>query len=349
MFRCIYMKIISPIILSACCMFLLSSCNDSTDGPADPGLVTLKVTLPQDEVYDMESPTSRAGDPVTGVGDESKIESMKFFVYNKDNSDAFEVYATSVNNSMWDEATKTLRITVTQGNKKIYAIANWTDGGNGMTAIAGNHTIANLLSKTRTHTNFTLSNPPVMTGYWEGNIQGNETNLTIPLRRQIARVELAFKLSDVLSLDTRADIRIKGVKFLKLPSASYVFPQSSVVNPGGVTLWAQTAFTGTESAKLTGTKLDYATKYYIPENAPTSANATTMVISALYNNVQTYYSLAINPALSTNFPHTPAYAIERNHTYQYTITIEGKGTDTAPTTRSAVSDHTNITYKLEIK
>ncbi|NDV84138.1 fimbrial protein [Bacteroides sp. 51] len=351
MFRGIYIKLISPVVFVACCMSLLSSCSDNADGPADPRLVTLKVTLPQDEVYDMNSPASRTGSPVGGIGDESKIESVKFFIYNADNSDQFEVYATSENNSMWDDATKTLRITVAQGNKKIYCIANWADdAAKGMAAIAGNMTIASLTSKTRTHTNLVLSNPPVMAGSLSVNILGSETTpFVIPLRRQIARVELAFKLSDVLSIDNTADIKITGVKFLKLPSASYVFPQSSIACPSGTTLWPQTTFTGTTSAKLTGTKVDYATKYYIPENAPAAANATTMVIGATYNGVPTYYSIAINPRYSTNYPHTPDYVIERNHTYQYTITIEGRGADTAPATRSDVSDSTNITYKLEIK
>lgn len=348
MFRCIYIKLISPIVLVACCMSLLLSCSDNADGSADPKLVTLKVTLPQDEIYDMNSPGSRSGAQVPGEGDESKIASIKFFVYNADNSDAFEVYATSENNSMWDEATKTLRITVTPGNKKIYCLANWTDGGNGMAVIANSMPIATLTGKTRTHTSFTLSNPPVMTGYLEKDIVGNETNLTIPLKRQIARVELAFKLSETLNAGNTTNIKIQGVKFLKLPPTSYVFPKTSVVNLGG-TLWAQAAFVGTESAKLTTTKADYATKYYIPENAPVPANATVMVISALYNGDQTYYRLVINPNESTNYPHTPAYVIERNHTYQYTITIEGKGTDAVPTTRSAVLEDTNITYKLEIK
>lgn len=346
MLKHIYIKWISPVLFMACCIPFLASCSD-TNEPADPGLVTLRVTLPEDEVYDMNSPASRAGGTGQVVGDESKIESLKFFIYNKD-TNAFEVYATTAGNSMWDPITKTLRITVTQGNKKIYCIANWTDGGSGMAAIADNIPLATLISKTRTHTNLALSNPPVMTGYLEKTIVGNEPDLTIPLRRQIARVELAFKLSDVLSVDTRADIKITGAKFLKLPSASYVFPQTSVACPNGTTLWSQTAFTGVTSAKLTGTKTDYTTKYYIPENAPATENATTMVISATYNGTPTYYSIKIDPSKSTDYVHA-ANVIERNHTYQYTITVEGRGADTAPTTRSAVSDNANISYELEIK
>lgn len=343
-------KRFNAIFLMVCCISMLSSCNDGVDEVVGSSLVTLNVTLPQDDMPEMESPVLRSGNLTGGVGDESKIESMKIFIFNKDNS-AFEVYATSVNNSMWDDVAKTLRVTVTQGNKRIYCITNWTDGGDGMTTIANNQTIANLESAIRSHANsFTIGNPPVMTGYFEGSIVGNETDLTIPLKRQIARVELSFKLSDVLSVDTRADIKITGVKFMKLPSASFVFPKLSLANPGGVTLWNQMAFTGVTTGKLTGTKADYPTKYYIPENVPTAANATIMVVSATYNGDPTYYSIMIDPSKSpsnASHPHVP-YAIERNHTYQYDITINGKGVATAPT-RSGISEGINVSYKLEIK
>lgn len=348
-------KWIVSVLIAIFCMTLFS-CSDSQESIA-PGLVTLKVTLPQEEVYDMNSPASRTGNPVQGEGDESKISFLKFFIFNGSTNALEEYRSISIADNgtstdpMWDSNTRTLRITVTQGQKKIYCLANWTDNNvDGMPAITNSiTTIAGLTSQIRNHglTNPVLNNPPVMTGYLEKNIVGDEPGLTIPLRRQIARVELSFKLSDALIAgSSTADIKIKGVKFLRLPSSSYVFPQTPVGSPVG-TPWSQTTFTGVESEKLTGSLVSYATKYYIPENVPSMANATTMVISAIYNGTQTYYSIVINPALSSNYPHA-AYVIERNHTYQYTITVEGIGDANAPT-RSSISGNTGISYQLEIK
>lgn len=336
----------------------MASCGSDRSEPLGESLVTLKVTLPQHEIRDMDSPASRAGTSVPGETEESGITALKFFVFDADNSDALEIYkgiaiyndGTSAD-PMWDPVNKTLRITVKQGNKKIYCLANWTDGALGMPQIteATITTIVQLTSQVRAHNaGIALTNPPVMTGYLAPNIVGDETNLSIDLIRQIARVELSFKLSDVLTIMRTSDIKITGVKFLNLPSASFVFPQTPVASPAGSTTWGQTAVAGTTSAQLTGTAVEYETMYYIPEYYPGGAtNATVMVIEANYNGITTYYRITMDPSENTTYTHA-AYAIERNHTYQYTVTIQGLGASTMPT-RGPDSEQANVTYKLEIK
>lgn len=361
MFICDYLKkqiaTIAIVAFSVC----VSSCSSSSsdiDEPVGESLVTLKIVLPQDEVSDMDSQMSRNGSTVPSDDlEESRIFSLKFFIFDTDNSNVLEQYKSVAIDSngestdpMWDKDNRTLRITVTQGNKWINCLANWTDvASDGMPAVGDGVVLSNLMNLTRVHTNLVLSNPPVMAGYQSESIVGNEPFLSIKLARQIGRVELAFLLSDVLNANPSPEIKITGVKFLNLPSTSYVF--SKVASPSGLSLWSQGTFSGATSGALTATAANYATRYYIPEYYPSGeSTATTMVIRALYNGVPTYYSLVLNPASSPNntiYNH-PAYAIERNHTYQYTITIEGIGESTAPT-RSADSVSAGITYKLEIK
>lgn len=351
MLKLIYGKRIGATWLMACCLLLLVACSESSvNAPAEKQLVTFKVVLPQDEVHNMDAPESRAGGNTgTVVGDESKIESLQFFVFDGV-SNTFETYATSVGNPMWDAATRTIRITVTQGKKKIYCLANWTDGVNGMTAAAGLNTIAALGNLTRTHAASTTMMPPVMTGYLEPTITGS-VPLTIQLVRQIARVELAFKLSDVLAAGTPAAVQITGVKFLKLPSASFALPKTA--SPAAGT-WSSAYASITNTGALTGTSTGFdATKFYLPEFYPaSSAAAAVMVIKAKYNGVDSYYRIVLDPAESPQngtYNH-PANVIERNHTYQYTITVDGIGEASDITTRGgAMGNSANITYKLDIK
>lgn len=357
MLKRIYIKRrIVSILVAIFCMTLFSCSDNDNLGSSEPGLVTLRVTLPQDEEIDMNSPASRTGDPVPGETDESKITTLKFFIFSGGTLEEYKgISIDGFGNSsdpMWDPVAKTLRITVTQGTKDIYCLANWIDDTSGMPKIDKSNVtnIASLTGQIRTHNSGILSNPPVMTGYLQKNIQGDESEIKIQLRRQIARVELSFKLSDILSTIGTSDIKVTGVKFLKLPATSYVFPKSPISSPSGVTTWGQSSFTGATSPKLTGTATAYATRYYIPEYTPVQTNATVMVISATYNGTPTYYSVVLNPAESPKngtYPHTP-YAIERNHTYRYTLTIEGIGDANVPT-RSIASERTNITYELEIK
>lgn len=347
---------ISAILVILCCA-CVSSCSNHTDEQAGECLVTLKLTLPQDEAYDMNTPAGRAGSVVPGDPEESKITSLKFMLF-KTGQTTPEVYKDitidSGGNSsdpMWDPVNNTLRVAVAPGYKEIYCLVNWTDGGSGMAAITESQATITLLgNQTRGHTNFNLSNPPVMTAYMGRNIAGDEQDLPLNLTRQVARVEFSFLLSETLRL-LGTDVKIHGVCLTQQPSLSYVFPRLVAGSPSGTTVWTSTTFFGTVSASLTATAAYYRL-LYTPEYYPASAsNATVAIIHAEYNGKATYYPIVINPAENTTYTHSP-YAIERNHTYQYTVTIDGLGNDSSSSiepARSANAGLQNFTYTLDIK
>lgn len=358
MLKRIYIRLFSPVLLVACCIALLSSCNDS-DKLVDDSLVTLKIVLPVDELQDVKSDETRAGTSTPGTEEESKINTLIFLIYNSGGT-AIENYETvTIDNEwvgdhpMWDKNSKSLRIPVTQGIKRIYCIANWSlTGTTEMPVIdkTSASTETKLLNFVRDHTNVTPGNPPVMTAdVGQVNITATMQEMPVKLRRQVARIELWPNINDVLST-LGAEVQITGIKFKSMPTKAYLFQKSPVASPSSIGQWNQSDFTAITSSNLTTTATEFATKYYIPEYVPgnNESLATEMVIRALYEGRTLYYRLKIDPSVNATPAHNK-YTIERNHTYRYYLTIIGEGS-TSETTRSfSGKADTGIAFKLEIR
>ena len=350
----IYSTFFGNLWLVACCMSLLSSCNDS-EKYVDDSLVTLKVVLPGDDLQEIQSDETRAGISEPGIEAESKINTLIFMIYNASNvveiEKSVEIKSDwTSDDPMWDKNGKSLRIPVTQGSKQIYCIANWSLTGTTEMPLINKTTAPNPATLTgfiRNHANITPDNPPVMTASISTNITAGMQEMPVELKRQVARIELWPNISKELSV-LGANVQITGIKFKSLATQAYLFPKSPVASPSGNGQWNQSDYFDIASSALGETASEFATKYYIPEYVPTGeTTATEMIIRALYNDNVTYYRLKINPAVDAS--HTIPYAIERNHTYRYYLTILGKGSD-SEVTRS-ISDQADISlaYKLEIR
>jgi hypothetical protein len=305
---------------------------------------------------------SRSGIPLPGTPDESKIQTLKFFVFKSDNNTLEQYKSITINadytssDPMWNATTRSLRILVIPGPKRIYCVANWAATPTAEMPAITDLTVtdtATLLAATRVHTGVTPQNPPVMSGRLTKNIVGNELDLTMTLSRQVAMVNI-YPMIASLPNSLGAEITIEGVKFMRLAGKSYIFEQKPVANPANST-WDQTAFEGVHSAPVTAltsaTAVKYPVSYYIPENIATSASAATyMIVKALYNGVPTYYTVVLN---GPNAPHTAPYAVERNHSYDYYLTIQGLGAATATLFPSKGNNNDpgfiNIQSKLEVR
>jgi hypothetical protein len=322
--------------------------------PAIDGMITLKVTIaePFDE-GERISPGSRSGDLLQATDGESKIGTLKFFVFKRDENTLEQYRSITINDDytsddpMWNVATRSLRIVVTPGAKRIYCVANWPAVPTAAMPELSDLTItdtASLLAVERGHAGITPSNPPVMSGRLVKNIVGNEQDLNITISRQVARVNI-YPMLSTLPAVLGARVTIEGVKFTRLAGRSYLFERQPAGSPAGAT-WDQTTFEGVSSAPVTAlTSADaiaYPVSYYIPENiAPDENAATCMVVKVLYNGTTTYYTVVLNGQASS--PHTARYAVERNHCYAYYLTIQGIGTATA--SRVAPATFVNIQSK----
>lgn len=343
-----------------------SSCGFSEEGVKTESYVTLQVKFPESESEDFNEKT-RAGTPVDGEADESKITSLKFFVFKSAND--LEAYQSITidgtghsSDPMWDRSTKALRITVKPGTKQIYCVANWTDGAQGMGALIGNtvsggtiSSTTQLLSTLRGHNGITPGIPLVMTGKKENHtINAADQKVTIDMVRQTSKVEVSAKLDPTLA-SMNAQVRITGIKFRNMPQQSYLFARSPGASPAPATVWHQTAFSGptsvAESPMLTTTVAKYNERYFIPEHYANAvqASVTQMIIRAEYYGQPTYYR--INMCADTQNPVHTSHTIERNHLYRYTVTIRGIGSsDENAATRAADNPGVaNISYELEIK
>jgi hypothetical protein len=348
----------TPILFAACCILLFTACHDTEKHLADNSLVTIKVVLPDDNAHGFQSGGTRSGAKVQGSEAESKINTLKFLIYNQAGTEV-EIYKSIKINAdwtsddpMWDATGKYLRIPLTQGNKRIYCIANWADPETADMPVIDKSTAGNvttLLAMERKHDGVKLANPPVMTASLPSvSISAATQNLSIELKRQIARIELSPNLSQELAL-LGAHVKITGIKFKNLPTKAYLFPRSPLASPSATGQWNQSDFIEiTPAQPLKQTAIDLETKCYIPEYKPEGqSTATVMVIRADFNGRTLYYDLVINPAVSASPAHT-AFEIERNHTYRYKLTILGEGY--ASETRSTGNRaDANLTYKLEIK
>ena len=351
-------KLFVPVLFTTCCASLFTACNDRNES-LDNSLVTLKFVLPDDDTHDIRPDGTRAGAKVDGSAAESKINTLKFLVYNQDGTKV-EVYKSirinadwTSDDSMWDGTNKSLRIPVTQGRKQIYCIANWADPATtDMPAIDGSTAgnVTALLAMERKHDGVELTTPPVMTSALSSvSVSASTQNLSVELRRQVARVELCPNISQELAV-LGAKVKITGVKFRNLPTKAYLFPKSSLASPSSTGQWDQSNFIEfTPNDILQQTAVDLDTKCYIPEYKPAGlATATVMVIRAEFNGQTLYYTVVIDPSTSAKPAHK-AFEIERNHTYRFCLTILGEGS-VSETTRG-ISDRTdaNLICKLEIK
>jgi hypothetical protein len=334
------------------------ACDDRSK-PLDDSLVTLKIVLPGDTVQNIRPDGTRAGDNVSGSEAESRISALRFLVYDQKGTQ-MEIYKSvrinadwTSDDPMWDAASKSLRIPMTQGTKRIHCVANWADPSTPDmpsidTSTAENETV--LLATERKHDGVKLVNPPVMTASLISvKISADTQNVPIEFKRQVARVELCPNISEELDL-LGARVRITGVKFRNLPSRAYLFPKSTLASPASITQWDQSDFTEfTSNVLLTQTAVDLETKCYIPEYKPSGQDvAAVMIVRADFNGQTLYYNIVVDPSTSAT-PKHKAFEIERNHTYRYCLTILGEGSATETTRSAGVPACTNLIYRLEIR
>jgi hypothetical protein len=293
-------------------------------------MITLSISVAEADEH-----SSRGGTPLPGTAEESRIKTLKIFVFRSDDNTLEQYKGVLINDNntsddpSWNAATKSLRVVITPGNKRVYCVANWAATPDAEMPELSDQTIADtatLLAVTRAHGGVTPRNPPVMSGRMTRNITGAEQELGITIERQVAMVNIYPMLSPLLgALD--ANVTIEGVKFTRLAGASYLFPRVPAVNPAGVA-WDQSAFEGVSSARVTATTpaaaVKYPVTYYIPENIAADENAATRVtVKAIYNGATVYYSL---PLRGEGVP--SPHAVERNHAYNYYLTIQGVGAAT---------------------
>lgn len=322
--------------LSVICILLMTAATScKREKPTqEPGFVNVTIAIPSSpKVIDQ----TKHGNLEEGLVDESKIKTITFIVFKS--ATERESYKTvSINNNissdpMWDVSNLTMRLLLTPGQKTIYAIANWELTPTAeMPNLETNTTIAQLTGVVRTHNGIIPSGvAPVMTGSLSPNIVGGDQDLKIDLTRQIARVDVYPMISANMKA-LEAVISLEGVKFNNMAQRAYLFPQASYVSPSNLT-WNQTDYVaGTTGVKITATTQaealaakSYSTSY-IPEyfGASTSTAATTLLIKAKYNGTDSYYSIPINPPGGVK-----TYAVERNHIYEYYVTIQGIGSATS--------------------
>lgn len=333
---------LSWMLLLGSCLGI--SCHNTAEN--DPGDILLRIVIPENQktIHQLQG---KATEP--GTADESRISTLTFFVFN---ATACELYKNiTINNDntssdpMWDPTLSTLRLTVTPGAKRIYAIANWTATSPEMPDLTPIADSATLLSTIRVHNGVTPTNPPVMTGRLQTTLTGSEQHLRLDLTRQVTRVDLYPLLSTSVSI--LGNVTIEGVRFMQLAQRAYLFPRSPGVSPA-TGVWDQPGFTGA-SMPVTTTAAKYGGPFYIPEFYGNSTLFSYMVIRAKYNGTDTYYSIPVNG-------HTGAlpaqYAVQRNYIYAYYVTIQGLGSD-APVVPVSGNFNlpaiANIEYKLEIK
>jgi hypothetical protein len=328
-------------------------------------MITLNVTVsnPREEAATL-SPVSRGGTPLPATAEESRIRALKLFVFDSD-SNRLEQYRSitirdddTSDDPLWDATTRSLRVAVTPGPKRVYCIANWAHAPTAEMPDVSDRTVtdtASLLAVTRIHAGVTPVNPPVMSGRLVRNIAGNEKSLTITLTRQVAMARIYPMLATMPSM-LGAELIIEGVKFTRLAGQSYLFGRVPAASPVDST-WDQTAFAGAGPLLVTATTTAAAVKYplswYIPENiAPDARSATCMIVKARYNGTPTYYTVVLNGQATS--PHGARYSVERDHCYDYYLTIRGIGAATARLSAPTAGDRDNpgfknIQLKLEVR
>lgn len=356
-----YMNLIraNAIWLFALLGFIVVSCADK-EPQQETGLVTLFLKVETNG--DNGIPEVRDGSTTNiGIPGESAIDRLKVFVFNTA-TNMLEQYASiqivggSSSDPMWDSTQSALRMVITPGAKRIYCIANWIDGSSGMPALT-NLSVQDsttLVGTIRAHSAM-LANPPVMSGRLATTLAGSEMSLTIPMERQVARVEIYPVISRELKF-MGANILLNRASFQSMADRTFLFRQFPRTGPSSLTPWNQSGFSGPSTPLALDTlpaivanrpMLDIY--YYTPENlSSVQTDATWVTLEATYNTELVYYGLFINP---TDYGNHRLYTLERNHTYKMYITIQGKGSTTAPTaaTRSADGNLHNLTYETVIQ
>lgn len=353
--------IINSLKLSVICILLMATATSCVigEGNTDPGFVDIVIAIPDSpkEVIEQARHGVAVDDVQTG---ESQLTTLTFIVFNNANvrEEYREITINPDNTSsdpMWEQSTSTMRLVLVPGQKTIYVVANWSlNPTTDMPDLSLFSTPTTLETAVRTHTDMVSGVAPVMSGKLASvTVAGGDLRRSIILTRQIARVDVYPLIADVLKI-TEAKISLEGIKFIKLPQKSYLFPQTPIASPVTAT-WDQPTYkAGTSGVILTATTQAEATtlysRSYIPEYIGESASsATTMLIKAKYNGQDTYYKIVLQNqqgVLSAN-----QYKVERNHIYEYYVTIVGQGSDDESFSPSdlGVAGVANVKYVTEIR
>ena len=130
-----------------------------------------------------------------------------------------------------------------------------------------------------------------------------------------------------------ANVYLTGVKFVHIATKSFLFSQGTTTNPSTVGFFnSGTIYYGPSSpikidVTTVGASQLFIRHFYLPEYYGAEANQdhTIMVLRGTYNGIQTFYAIAVNGHAGAG---TYRYSVERNHSYKYNVTIEGRGFDT---------------------
>lgn len=341
---------IKSLNLSVICILLMAAAVSCIGEKAVPesGYIDVTVVIPDSPKEVIEE--SRHGALEPGSTDESKITTLTFFVFSGGTLEKYVTVDTS-SDPMWDQSKLTFRMLLTLGTKTIYAIANWSLTPTAeMPALGSITTTTALENAVRIHDGVTPSGvAPVMSGKLGITLSGGDQDVKISLTRQIARVDVYPMISDIMAMD--ATISVEGVRFTNLAKSAYIFARATAASPTGAGTWDQTVYSGGISGNITATtntSAKFYSTFYIPEYIGSASSATTMFIKAKYNGKDTYYSIPVN-GQSGALP--SQYAVERNHIYEYYVTIQGIGSETAsfsPFDRSAPGV-ANVKYITEIR
>jgi hypothetical protein len=319
----------------------LACASENTPADKQPvdGMITLKLKItPDDAPPVIPVDITRATTP--GTPEETRIATLRLFIFKSDNNTLEKYHHLAIDTAgastdpAWNAAEKALHLIVTPGPKRLYCIANWSTTPTVEMPDISDRTItdtATLLAVTRAHTGNPLINPPVMSGRLTRVLAANDRQITIPMTRQVAKIQIIPMITPTLAA-LGADIKIEGIRFSRLPPSSFVFERDlaqSIVAGN----WEQTTYTGTTSTAITATTPAAATPYphayHLPEHVAASPAAITlMIIKALYNGQTTYYTVP------TGAPADTLHATRRDRLYTYYLTIQGTGSPVAVITRA---------------
>jgi hypothetical protein len=324
--------------------------------PVD-GMVTLKVKVtPSADEPHLFFPGSRADIP--GTADESKITTLRLLIFKRDKNELEKFVHVTFNpdgssgSPAWSASDRSLRVVVSPGPKEVYCLANWSDTPSSDMPEISDKTVgdtASLNNIMRQHSSMPV-NPPVMSGRLKAlTLVGNEQGITIPIKRQVAKLAIYPMISSTLKT-LGADVKISGIKFTNIGIFSLIFETELPHALAAEGEWDQTDFVGPLSEKVTavlpGEAVKYPHEYYLPEHVTDNEKTiTNMTIKVIYNGKPTYYTMHVGELAQTTIP--PLRAVRRNRCYNYYLTIQGTGSAVATRTIDGVQDPTFMNVQCE--
>src|SRR5690554_1461109 len=325
------------ITIIALCLTVLMSCfhDDALEMCEEKGLIVVNLA--------MDGLNTRAAGDQLFTGDEA-ITKVRIFVFTGDILETNQLFISGEN-----QFNNPFVLEVVTGVKDIYVVANESEGlSTQLASVTTMSELKGIMAETISETSGPLSFPLVMTG--------SQTGVTVDVveepTRNTANVKLtriASKISLKFKKDTDADVLITKVSLLNNSGETTIWDNGATTSGPPYWDWKYTLVT---PLTLTNTETAVSGKedIYLYENLAGELNgATKLEVEALYNGIQTKYSVYINeviespgsevpgdPFSSTVNPNDHLYKILRNYHYQVNGTISGLG------------EYTSISVKVKI-